>query len=58
MSTLFVFIWTENVQYKVRNFLPEISAKIFFLKIDILRAKVYTKNVPNLELCKFIPAPL
>ena len=27
------------------SFLPEISAKIFFLKIGILRGKVYTKNV-------------
>ena len=27
----------------------------FFLKIGILSAKVYTKNVPNLEVCNFIP---
>ena len=30
----------------------------FFLKIGILRAKVYTKNTPNIEECNFIPAPL
>ena len=30
----------------------------FFLKIGILRAKVYTKNVPNIEECNFIPVPL
>ena len=26
-----------------------------FLKIGILRAKVYTKNTPNIEECNFIP---
>ena len=29
----------------------------FFLKIGIQRAKVYTKNVPNIEVCDFIPGP-
>ena len=29
----------------------------FFLKIGILRAKVYTKNVLNIEVCDFIPGP-
>ena len=29
-----------------------------FLKIGILRAKVYPKNVPNIEECNFIPGPL
>ena len=43
---------------KVWNFFPEISAKIFFLKIGILSPKVYTKNVPNIEVCNFILAPL
>ena len=33
-----------------------ISAKIFFLKIGIHSAKVYTKNIPNIEVCDFIPA--
>ena len=28
-----------------------------FLKIDILSTKVYSKNVPNLEVRDFIPAP-
>ena len=43
---------------KVWSFLPEISTKIFFLKIDILRAKMYTKSIPDKELCNLIPAPL
>ena len=30
----------------------------FFLKIGILCAKVYTKKVPNIEVCNFINAPL
>ena len=29
----------------------------FFLKIGIQRVKVYTKNVPNIEVCDFIPGP-
>ena len=29
----------------------------FFLKIGIHGAKVYTKNVLNIEVCDFIPAP-
>ena len=29
----------------------------FFLKISIQSAKVYTKNVPNIKACDFIPAP-
>ena len=28
----------------------------FFLKIGVLSAKVYTKMVPNIEVCNFIPA--
>ena len=32
--------------------------KDFFLKIGILIAKVYTKKVPNKEVCDFIPVPL
>ena len=32
--------------------------KDFFLKIVILCAKVYTKKVPNIEVCNFINAPL
>ena len=27
----------------------------FFLKLGILSAKVYTKNVPNIQVCNFIP---
>ena len=30
----------------------------FFLKIGILSPKVYTKKVPNIEECNFIPALL
>ena len=33
-------------------FFPEI-----FFKIVIHNAKVYTKDVPNIEVCDFIPAP-
>ena len=29
----------------------------FFLKIGIISVKVYTKNVPNIEVCDLIPAP-
>ena len=43
---------------KVWNIFPEISTKIFFLKIGILSPKVYAKNVPNIEVCNFILAPL
>ena len=32
--------------------------KDFFLKIGILSPKVYTKNVPNIDVCNFIHAPL
>ena len=32
--------------------------KDFFLKIGILSPKVYTKNVPNIDVCNFILAPL
>ena len=32
--------------------------KDFLLKIGILSAKVYTKKVPNIEVCNFIPAQL
>ena len=35
---------------------PRNLRKDFFLKIGILRAKVYTKKVPNIELRNFIPA--
>ena len=28
------------------------------LKIGIFSAKEYTKNVPNIEVCNFIPVPL
>ena len=32
--------------------------KDFFLKIGLLSVKVYTKKVPNIEVCNFIPASL
>ena len=46
----------------LRKFLEK-SSKLFivvtfFLKIGIHSAKVYSKNVPNIEVCDFIPAPL
>ena len=37
---------------------PRNIRKDFFLKIGILRAKVYTKNDPNIDECNFIPASL
>ena len=42
---------------EVWNFFPEISED-FFLKMGILSPKVYTKNVPNIEVCNFILVPL
>ena len=37
---------------------PRSLREDFFLKIGILSPKVYTKNVPNIEVCNFILAPL
>ena len=37
---------------------PQKSPRKNFLKIGIHRAKVYTKNAPNIEECDFIPVPL
>ena len=37
---------------------PRNLRKHFFLKIGILSPKVYTKNVPNIEVCNFILALL
>ena len=37
---------------------PRNLRKDFFLKIGILSPKVYTKNVPNIDICNFILAPL
>ena len=34
---------------------PRRFRRDFFLKIGIHRAKVYTKKVPNIEVCDFIP---
>ena len=36
---------------------PRNHREDFFLKIDILSPKVYTKNVPNIKVCDFIPGP-
>ena len=44
---------TQSLELFPRNLRED-----FFLKIGILRAKVYTKNVPNIDECDFIPAPL
>ena len=43
----------ENLELFPRNLRED-----FFLKIGIHSAKVYTKKVPNIEECNFIPAPL
>merc|ERR1712015_149474 len=43
----------QSLQFSPRNI-----CKDFFLKIGILCAKVYTKKVPNIEVCNFINAPL
>ena len=37
---------------------PRSLREDFFLKIGILSPKVYTKKVPNIEECNFIPVPL
>ena len=42
---------------KSSKLFPRRFREDFFLKIGIQRAKVYTKNVPNIEACDFIPAP-
>ena len=44
---------TQSLQLSPRNI-----CEYFFLKIGILCAKVYTKKVPNIEVCNFINAPL
>ena len=44
---------TQSFQLSPRNICED-----FFLKIGKLRAKVYTKKVPNIEVCNFINAPL
>ena len=42
---------------KVWNFFPEISAKIFSWKSAYLVPRCIQKNVPNIEVCDFIPGP-
>ena len=44
---------TQSLQLSPRN-----TCEDFFLKIGILCVKVYTKKVPNIEVCNFINAPL
>ena len=39
------------------NFFPDVSGEIFFLKIGVQRAKVYTKNISNIEACDYIRGP-
>ena len=53
MSKLFIVTTMKNLERFCRN-----PRKGFFLKIDILIAKVYTKKVPNIEVHNFIPASL
>ena len=48
------FIVVTLLQWKVWNFLPEISTKIFSWKL----AYIVPKRPPNIEVCNFIPAPL
>ena len=43
----------QSLQLSPRNICED-----FFLKISKLRAKVYTKKVPNIEVRNFINAPL
>ena len=43
----------QSLELSPRNICEDI-----FLKTGILRAKVHAKNVPNVELCKFVPASL
>ena len=40
---------------KILELFPRRFREDFFLKIGIHRAKVYTKKVPNIEVCDFIP---
>ena len=65
----FIFIYTrlQKFNHPISNVTTIKSLELFsrnlredfFLKIGIhWRAKVYTKNVPNIEECDFIPAPL
>ena len=44
---------TQSLELFPRNLRED-----FFLKIGILSPKVYTKNVPNIEVCNFILALL
>ena len=44
---------TQSLELFPRNLRED-----FFLKIGILSPKVYAKNVPNIEVCNFILAPL
>ena len=46
---------SEQVKDEVSYFYV---GEIFFLKIGITRAKVYTKIIPNIEECNFILALL
>ena len=55
-SKLFIVLTLQ--QRKVWNFSPINIREDFFLKISIHRAKIYTKNVPNIEVCNFLPPPL
>ena len=45
------------LQWKVWNFFPEISAKIFSWKLSYMVPRYTYKNVPNIEVCGFIPVP-
>ena len=45
------------ITMKSLELFPRNLCKHFFLKIGIHSAKVYTKNVPNIEVCDFIPSP-
>ena len=58
-ETELLFIVVKLLEWKVQNSYTEISAKIFSWKLAYLvPSKVYTKNVPNIEVYNFIIAPL
>ena len=42
---------------EILELFPRRFREDFFLKIGIRGPKVYTKNVPNREVCDFIPGP-
>ena len=62
LGTFFVYTLALCMPiFKKKYFLelfPRRFMEDFFLKIGIRSPKVYRMNVPNIEECNFIPAPL